>query len=83
MQFDGFTNECQSLIPCLSSGDTAWKVGHIRTKRRRALLENDKVAHWNSYFFKPACLSTLFKVPTGTSVPACPAMVTVPGFVGW
>src|SRR6266498_3973240 len=35
-----------------------------------------------SYFFKPACFSTLFTVLGGMSIPGLPATVTVPGLLG-
>jgi hypothetical protein len=36
----------------------------------------------HSYGFSPACLSTLFKVPGGTSMLSFPDTVTVPALVG-
>jgi hypothetical protein len=47
-----------------------------------AVLRGRGSAFANSYFFRPACFKTLFRVPAGTSVPALPAMVTAPGFRG-
>jgi hypothetical protein len=53
-----------------------------RHRTSSGLLQRRRdIASRHSYFFRPACFSTLLRVPARTSTPELPAIVTVPGLV--
>ena len=81
MELDGFLYEAFYLVFAFADSHTAWKVRYVCTPTRFTLFENNHISH--NYFFNPACFRTLFNVPTGMSILSLPAIVTVPGFVGW
>ena len=58
------------------------KVGNVGAKAFLTFLDDYEVLHRWSSFFRPACLSTLFKVPGVTSEPVFPDTVTVPRLTG-
>jgi hypothetical protein len=83
VKLNRFSNKSQNFLFRVRGSHAAREVRHIRSEGSQALLNHDQVTHsLYSVFFKPACLSTLFRVPGGISTLSLPATVTVPGFTG-
>jgi hypothetical protein len=81
MKFHGLLNEPFHFGLCLGDCDAARKVGNISPPTRFTFFKDNHISH--NYLFKPACFRTLLNVPTGMSILSLPAIVTVPGLVGW
>ncbi len=83
MKLNCLPNKRKNLFLRFPGGDATGKVWNVGSVGGWAFLNNYEVSHGNhSCFFRPACLSTLFKVPGGMSTLGFPDTVTVPAFVG-
>jgi len=65
------------FVPCRPRGDAPRKIRRVGRKSRFRFFDNHEVSHR-----RPACFSTLLRVPGASSSPGFPGTVTSPGFQG-
>jgi len=65
------------FVPCRPRGDAPRKIRRVGRKSCFRFFDNHEVSHR-----RPACFSTLLRVPGASSSPGFPGTVTSPGFQG-
>jgi hypothetical protein len=45
VQLNGFSDQAQNFLSCIRNGHASGQIGHMRSKRRRSLLNDDRVFH--------------------------------------
>src|SRR5688572_20242214 len=85
VELDGLTDQSQHLRPRFTYRYTPWKIRHVGSPTRRALLHHDHIARHSPLpaLFRPACFRVEFGVPGDTSKLGFPATVTVPDLLGF
>jgi hypothetical protein len=69
------SDESERFRAGLCGSNATGKIRHVRPERHWTFFDDHQIAHPFSYFFSPACLSTLLSVPGGTSTFGLPATV--------
>jgi len=78
--FDGFADILLGFFEGCTRGDAAWEVRNIGGPVGLGLLEDYCVFQAHFFCSSPAAFKIDFSVPTGTSSPGLPGIVTTYGF---
>ena len=79
VKFDSFMNKLPNFFFSFAYRYATRQIGDVCSEAIFPFFYHDHITHnsLQSYFFKPDCFNTPFKVPLGISTLSLPAIVTV------